>query len=97
MKLLKKILIGTAALAALSSTLAFADDNLVLIPNNHGSYSLITRTSSDTQMVGLSVSNSSCSAACSTNCMASPSNESGSPGNYMVTLRDNGHGQQVVR
>ncbi|GEM_PF-4139503 len=88
MKLLTKILLTTTAFAGLSSTLAFADDQRIMLFNGHGSYNLIATCPSDTQMVGLSVADRS--TTCSESC-------AGSPGNYMVTLRDNGHGQQVVR
>ncbi len=98
MKLLKKILITSAALAALSSTLAYADDMTVLIPNGHGSYSAIYRVPNDSVMVGLSVNGSGgCSMACGATCMDRAHGSSAVLKGTAVTFRDNAHGQQVPR
>jgi len=107
MKLLKEILIISAVLAALSSTLAFADATIVLLPNNHGSYNQIFPVPDRSAMIGLSVNgsggsnalgNSACTAAsCGSTMMDRAHGSSAVYPGTTVTLRDNAHGQQVPR
>jgi len=104
MKLLKKILITSAALAALSSTLAYAGDTLVLLQNPHGSYNQIFSVPADSAMIGLSVSGSGGSndmgntSSCNSSCSMDRAHGSSSVYNdSSVTFRDNAHGQQVPR
>ena len=107
MKILKKILITSAILAALTSTLAFADATVVLIPNNHGSYNQIFSVPDSSAMVGLSVNgsggsnvlgNSACTAdSCRARMMDRAHGSSAVYPGTTVTLRDNAHGQQVPR
>ena len=105
MKLLKKILITTAALAALSNTLAYADATIVMLPNGHGSYNLIGIVPDNSAMIGLSVNgsggenslgNSACSAANGT-CLDRAHGSSAVFTDTTVTFRDNAHGMQVPR
>lgn len=108
MKLLQKLAISSAALFALCGTAAYAN-TVVLIPNGHGSYSIIESVPDSSAMIGLSVNgsggsntlgNSACPAgngSCSSMCMDRAHGSSAVYTDTAVTFRDNAHGTQVPR